>query len=75
VDPVALGRMHAMSGGFFCMAASQAALLGFGYRAGFDSVVGLFLVGLVMLGALGFSLACVATWATPAWVRARWEAQ
>ena len=36
------------------------------------SAIGLGCVAAIMLGALGFVLACVATWATPAWLRVRW---
>ena len=74
VDAVALGRMRTMALGFLAMAAGQAPLLGFAPGGRFDDPVGLSCVALIMLGALGFVLACVATWATPAWLRARWTA-
>ena len=74
VDPVALGRMHVMAQGFVAMAIGQLALIGFAHEGRFASITGLVMVSLVMLGGLGFALSCVATWATPAWLRTRWEA-
>ena len=74
MDPVALGRMHVMAQGFVAMAIGQLALIGFAHEGRFDSITGLVMVSLVMLGGLGFALSCVATWATPAWLRTRWEA-
>lgn len=74
VAGTALGRMRAMCAGFAAMAMSQAAILGFEPRGDFLHPVGIALIALVMLGALGFALACVATWATPEWLRRHWEA-
>ncbi len=73
VDRVALARMRTMGGGFFAMSASQLALAGFAPHGAFDTPLGFSLVGVILLGALVFVLACVATWSTPAWLRARWE--
>jgi hypothetical protein len=56
------------------MAAGQTPLAFFAPGGRFDTPLGLVGVGIIMLGALGFVLACVATWATPKWLRARWEA-
>lgn len=74
VDRVALARMRTMGHGFAAMAAGQAPLLGFAPGGRFDTPLGYACVATLLLGALGFVLACVVTWATPAFVRARWEA-
>lgn len=74
VDPVALGRMRLMARGFLAMAGGQLPILVFEPRGRFDDALGLTCVGAILLGALGFTLACVGTWATPQWLRARWEA-
>lgn len=72
VDRVALARMRLIGRGFAAMTASQLALLGFTPGDSFDTPSGLAMVAVILLGALVFVLACVATWATPAWMRARW---
>lgn len=74
VDAVALGRMRTMAAGFLTMALGQLPLLCFAPGGRFDDPAGLVCVAAIMLGALGFVLACVATWATPGWLRARWTA-
>lgn len=74
VDGVGLGRMRTMALGFLTMAVGQVPLLGFAPGGRFDDPAGLACVAVIMLGALGFVLACVATWATPAWLRRRWAA-
>lgn len=73
VDRVALARMRTMGVGFFAMATSQLALVGFAPRGAYDTPLGFTLVAVILLGALVFVMACVATWATPPWLRARWE--
>lgn len=73
VDPAALGRMRIMSAGFFAMAVSQLAIGGFTPRGSFVTPLGLCLVTVILLGALLFTLGCIATWATPELLRARWK--
>lgn len=75
VDRMALGRMRMMGRGFASMALGQLALLGFAPGGRFDTPVGYACVTALMLGALGFVLACVGTWATPAFLRTRWANQ
>lgn len=75
VDRVALGRMETMARGFVAMAIGEAPLLGFEPAGRFDTPLGLVCVATILLGAFGFVLACVATWATPGWLRARWQAE
>ena len=74
VDAVVLGRMRTMATGFLCMVIGQAAFVGYAPYGAFDTPLGLASTAVILLGALGFTLACVATWATPAWLRAKWEA-
>lgn len=74
VDRVALGRMRTMGHGFAAMALGQAPMLLFPPGGRFDTPLGYAAVTLLMLGALGFVLACVAVWATPDFVRDRWRA-
>lgn len=75
VNEVALARMRVFGWGCAAMAAGELGVLGFAPGGAIDTPLGVACGALIMLGALAFSLACMAGWATPAWLRRRWEAR
>lgn len=73
LDKVALGRMRLIGRASAITGAGQLALLGFPTHGTFDDARGYSLIGVVMGTAVSCVVACFATWATPEWLKRRWE--
>lgn len=73
IDRVALGRMRLIGRTAAVTGAGQLALLGFPTHGTFDDARGYALIAIAMTTALALVVACVATWATPEWLKRRWE--
>lgn len=73
LDRVALGRMRLIGRAAAITGVGQLGLLGFPTHGAFDDARGYALIAVVMGTAIACVVACVATWATPEWLRRRWE--